>query len=502
MYIDLNTVETAAPLETKYDLCVCGSGPAGMTVARKAAAGGARVLLLEAGDFEPTAASMDVYRGRNAGDVAGLTYHGIESARLRYFGGTSGHWAGMCGVLDPIDFEARDGRRLPGWPITRNDVYAHLEEASDILDVSGADFSDRKSAEPLANELREYRFHRSAPTRFGEKFRSELGQSEQIDVALNANVVGLSLDESGARVTDLTIANYAGRRFTITAPAFVIAFGALETARFLLIADRQNNGALTARTDFIGRCFMEHFSLAVSRFVGLKPGFWQSHPRLALKFYEDRLRALGLGNSVMTLTTSAAPRDYGRLAPVRQAARRFFCSSAELASTARRFADFTCPGDGLVTVMMEQEANPESRITLDAQETDQFGLPRLVLDWRVTDLDRRTIIGLTTELGKDLAQADLGRIRIFEDVLAEEAGLGLHSHQMGTTRMSVDAKTGVVDRDCKMHGLDNLFVAGASVFSTGGGSNPTMTVVSLALRLGAHLTENVLSKMKSTPAAR
>ncbi|MEO0399910.1 MAG: GMC family oxidoreductase [Pseudomonadota bacterium] len=490
MLVDLNKTPTPSPFNDTYDLCVCGSGPAGVTVARKAAAGGARVLLLEAGGFEPTAASMAVYQGRNIG----REYYGIESGRLRYFGGTSGHWAGICGLFDPIDFEERQGRAAPSWPITRNETYAHRAEAAEILDIPGADFQEEPVAPELAAGYRAYAHHRSAPTRFGEKYRRELTAHRAVDVALNANVVGLSLDENGARVTGLEIANYDGARFNFSAHAYVLAFGAIETPRFLLIADRQNNGALSAKTDFIGRCFMEHFSLALARFAALKPEFWDARPRLTIKPHESDLRRSGLGNAVLTLNANAAPRDYGRLAPLRSAAREFFCSTEPLARAGRRVADFTCPGDGIVTTIMEQSPNPLSRVLLDDRETDQFESPRLALDWRITDTDRETILTLTTNLGKTLARAGIGRVRIFDDVLSHEADLGLHSHQMGTTRMSASPRDGVVDRNCKVHGVDNLFIAGASVFPTGGGSNPTFTVVSLALRLGAHLAEHVLKR--------
>jgi choline dehydrogenase-like flavoprotein len=101
--------------------------------------------------------------------------------------------------------------------------------------------------------------------------------------------------------------------------------------------------------------------------------------------------------------------------------------------------------------------------------------------------DLKTISGLAEEVGKAIAEQNHGRFKIADDILAGAPVPGFHCHQMGTTRMSADPKFGVVDSNCRVHGMKNLYVAGSSVFPTGGGVNPTVTVVALALRLGEHL---------------
>ena len=83
------------------DVCVIGAGPAGITLARALAAAGASVALMEAGGLEISAESQDAY----VGTTVGLDYFPLDTCRLRYFGGTSGHWGGMCRNLDAYDFE-------------------------------------------------------------------------------------------------------------------------------------------------------------------------------------------------------------------------------------------------------------------------------------------------------------------------------------------------------------------------------------------------------------
>ncbi len=484
MWTDLNTAGQS-PFGNEYDVCVCGSGPAGITTARKLAARGKRVLLLEAGGVEPSAASIDVYRGKSVG----ATYWGVESCRLRYFGGTSNHWTGLCGVFDDIDFAARDIWGLPGWPITRKQAYAHIDEAAEILDLPGGLFS--KSAPPgfSAERFQEAALQKSPPTRFGEKYRSELQNSDNVDVVINANVTGFALSLDGARVDSIDIADYDNRRFTARAAHYVFAFGALENARFLLNADRRLSGALSAKTDFIGKCFMEHFNILMGRFIVTNPKFWMQHSAIEIAPRAAALSAMGVGNSVLSINSNARLTYYGRLAPMRRAMRETVCAAPGLTKFSRRFWEFPCPGDGIVTTIMEQCPDPASRVTLDDSKTDAFGGQRLILDWQINDVDRKTMRDLAIDLGKGFVQSSLGRLRINSDVMTGEADLGMHCHQMGTTRMSENGRTGVVDGDCKLHGIDNLFIGGSSVFPTGGGVNPTFTIVCLALRMGEHIAD-------------
>ena len=152
---------------------------------------------------------------------------------------------------------------------------------------------------------------------------------------------------------------------------------------------------------------------------------------------------------------------------------------------------------GRVVVNSEQALNPESRVML-SEERDPFGLRRIRLDWQTLPIDDRTIHDTTLAFAGHLADRDEGRVRLYDNALAEtpiratEFEQRLNGwHQMCTTRMSDDPATGVVDRDCKVHGIDNLYIGGSSVFSSPGFQNPTYTIVQLALRLGDHLAETI-----------
>jgi choline dehydrogenase-like flavoprotein len=120
-------------------------------------------------------------------------------------------------------------------------------------------------------------------------------------------------------------------------------------------------------------------------------------------------------------------------------------------------------------------------------------MPKAALDWQLSASDRHAVRRSMEIVGAEFARAGLGRVQILFDEEGSEwpADLAGGFHHMGTTRMSDDPTQGVVDRDCRVHGMSNLYVAGSSVFTTGGSSNPTMIIVALALRLADHLREEV-----------
>ena len=483
MWVDLNQVEQS-PFDGMYDVCVCGSGPAGMATAQKLIQQGARVLLLEAGGMEITAESQAVYQGESVGPQ---TYYGIEGCRLRYFGGTSNHWTGRCGVFDPLDFEQRPIWSLPGWPIDYDDAYRHLDDALNFLDLKPADINRREEKDWPRNRFLPSGYAFSKPTRVGEKFEGALKSAANADVAINANVSGVILNENGSTVTGLTVQNYNNDQFTVSAKHFVLAFGALENARFLLNARQQNPAAAGTGHDMVGRCFMEHFGVTLGRFIPINKSFWNRSANLSLNLSTNIARTQNIGTAVVTMTSSGAPAFFGRLAPLRRFNRNMTCSNDFLLGMARKNDDIVCDGDGLVTTITEQVPNTASRVTLNPDQTDQFGTARLKLDWRITDQDLKTINGTAQELGKALAESGLARLRIPEGLHDGEVELGFHCHQMGTTRMSSTPQHGVVDQQSTVHGIENLHIGGSSVFSTGGGINPTLTIVALALRLGEHL---------------
>jgi len=471
-----------------FDVCIVGSGPAGITLARRLGAKNLRIGLFEAGGLELTAESQDVYRGVTSGTP---DYYPLDACRLRYFGGTSNHWGGWTRPLDAYDFTAKPHHPLSGWPIGKQDLDPYADEAADILNLT----PDRPppdlfiAPEPgLTPRL--FRFSRPV-THFGEKYRAELEASKEIEVVLNANLVDLKLDESRRSVTEAVFRTYERPEpFSVKAKAFVLCLGGLENPRALLNADSQAPDGIGNENDLVGRYFLEHPHAPVGKVVVRDP----LTRMLVYSPTPDFMRSnaiLNFGVRIGDFEQWNAIDFTGALAPQPPCTVDF----DTLLAAAMKGEPPPCPAHvGDVFVACEQELNPDNRVRLIA-EHDRFGLRRIELDWRVSEMDLRTLHTAATEVAARLAARDRGRMQIVDWLLNGGAPtadrLWGGNHHMGTTRMSDDPKTGVVDANGRVHSVENLYCGGSSVFATSGHANPTYTIVQLALRLGDHLSETL-----------
>ena len=153
--------------------------------------------------------------------------------------------------------------------------------------------------------------------------------------------------------------------------------------------------------------------------------------------------------------------------------------------------------------IVEPEPNPDSRVLLDGVK-DRFGQRRVKLDWRLTPL-----VGQSLRYAQKAIVRDLRAVGLDCAVEGSSGAAGNQSideprwvwHHMGTLRMSSDPTQGVVDPNCKVHGMENLYVAGSSIFPTCSTDMPTLTLMALAHRLADHLT-NKLAESPLSGASR
>jgi choline dehydrogenase-like flavoprotein len=138
----------------------------------------------------------------------------------------------------------------------------------------------------------------------------------------------------------------------------------------------------------------------------------------------------------------------------------------------------------------EQAPDPDNRVTL-SDDLDPFGYRRMVIQWRYNDIDRRSVRRAMDIFAEEFHQAGLGTMRFDLDHGTPVLWTPSIHHPMGTTRMHDDPRQGVVDADCRVHGVSNLFIASGSVFPTGGYANPTLTVLALALRVADRVKQEL-----------
>lgn len=494
-----------------------GAGAAGLSVALEWVNSPLKVLLLEGGgfDFEPEMQAL--YRG----DIVGQPYYPLEAARLHYFGGTTGHWAGFCSTYDAIDFEKRPWVPHSGWPIRREDLDPFYARAHRVLELGpyeyDADYWIKRDKElaplPLNPDVvwtKMWQF--SPPTRFGNKYRDAIVNARNVHLYTHANVCEVEANDGLTAVQGLRVRTLDGKEYHARARHYVLACSTIQNARLLLASNRRATAGLGNAHDLVGRYFMEHLEMPGGELVLAKPqsakmkiyalqfGVTKARGELALSAQVQREHRIlngtaslapgALGEEVKStfefitpqvLTALMAWEKGGRIGPPPfNLPKRPSVSSAP--TTPPRFFH--------LATRQEQAPNPDSRVTLSA-ERDALGMPRAKLDWRLTELDKRSIRTFYQLLGQELGRSEVGRVQIRDWLLSDDrtwpSFLSGGWHHMGTTRMHADPKQGVVDADCRVHGLGNLYVAGAAVYPTAGSANPTLTLVALSLRLSDHL---------------
>ncbi|HTV67081.1 MAG TPA: GMC family oxidoreductase [Rhizobiaceae bacterium] len=456
---------------------IMGSGPAGITVAMKLDAAGIPVVIFEAGSDDWTEESQDFYKGSTVGDP----YFDLDITRLRYFGGSSNHWAGWCRVMDKHDFAAKPWVPDTGWPIGREDIDPYLGEVHDILDLE-----DFRPDLPISGQIRWVQLIKSPAVRFGEKFRGQIETSTNVALVLNTYVTELAGD--GRKVTSAKVWSEGREQGTVTADFYVPCTGGLENSRLLLWSNERSNGGVVPHAAALGRYWMEHpqfegGNVILTRYDefevdAVHEAFFSPSPEAMA---ERRIMNLGI-------RLIEAPYDYGK-----QIIADLACVAPDMAEWAAGMMGLNLRCAAKLYVGWEQAPLATNRVTLSLLDRDHANVPRAELHWKKSEQERRTLLEGLRLFGETFAEIDFGRVRIAdwilngEDYPADQELAG--HHHMGGTRMGDDVEKSVVDRNCKVHGMDNLYVGGSSVFATSGQCNPTTTLVALAARLGDQLSK-------------
>ena len=517
---------TPRPTVCDADVCIVGAGPVGLTLATILLSRGLSVVVLESGGSD---APFDHAAFDDAldGTVEGHGWEPLWMSRSRGVGGTSRIWntvvadarVAKYALFDPLDFEPRDGVLHTGWPFSAAELAPFLERASATCGLAegmwglATDAADRVG--PLARRL--YAF--GPRERFTRDLHEKLVGDPRGRLLQGATAIGFDSADRGRRIEAVRWTSHRSEGSseddattgTVQASRVVLAAGALENTRLLLTAAAERQ---TPWSDafWLGRGFMEH---PVDRSLELvtrapilcpDPGEFGPHihpeatgsgwkwsmGRLALD--PDLLREGGLPNASLRFTTQEtspavldAPvaRSWARrLVPGSGLRRRVGDLVRASARQVRRFRGLRYR----LRVDMEQWPDPENRVTL-TDRLDGYGRPRLALHWRWSGDDEARRLRVVDLFAAGLDQAGLGRIeRTTEHALDPNA-----HHHAGTTRMSAAPSDGVVDPDLRVHGTDNLFVCGSSVFPTAGAVNPTLSVLALAHRLADHLRSPLAS---------
>jgi choline dehydrogenase-like flavoprotein len=495
-------------------VCIVGSGAAGIALARAYARASEKlVVVLESGDARVVRDDP-----RLDSESVGLGHQGATHGRARALGGATRLWAGQLVRLEREDFERREWVPHSGWPFGRDQLEAYYRRAEAFFGITGEPDDERVwerfGVPSPMGEVRDFtaRFTVFCPEPdLYALYGRELAASEGIVVLTGATATRALLEPGSDRVAGIEVRDDAGERHVVTAEAYVLACGGIENPR-LLLASNPGGTAPGNLRDCLGRYFQEHPNAFPAEIETPRPRSLQETFSL---FYGTGRRYLPrmlvrpeVQERERTMTAAINPvYDFGdigtgALRALRRQARRGERPTARLVSHAllglpdtsrtafRRFvrgrSPLTPPERIRLQVHSEQAPNPDSRITL-SDRRDRAGERIARIDWRLTDLDYRTILTTARLTGDALRSSGLGALR--EPVRRDADGLDVSDsyHHIGATRMSADPATRVVDPHCRVDGMANLYVAGSSVFPTGGFGNPTLTLVALAERLADDL---------------
>jgi choline dehydrogenase-like flavoprotein len=575
MLIDARTLPNEEVVET--DICVIGTGPAGMTLAHEFAGQDFRVCFLETGGLKPD----DAVQSLSAGEVVGEAYNGLEVSRRRQVGGMANEWSielnatqrGVrYAVLDEVDFEKRDWLPYSGWCFDRAHLEPYYERAQTISQAGSFtyDVNDWETEQTPKLPLNSSRVHTNMfqfgpNTAFTQDIRDRVIQSSHLTLYTYANAVELETDETAQTVTRVRVACVSGNRFWVAAKFVIVAAGAIESARLLLLSNQTQKTGLGNQHDVVGRFFMDHPFVCAGEFTpvdrqlfnqttlydrhqvnntqvmaklsltdetvrreqvlnmsallfprypmyqleaarALKKVFMTQYKYLMRSSESEGVRASR--QLVETLTHGGSPKDVIKelrtigsgLGDIALAAYRKLivdplrpnipadlarCGWSEWQHKERTFGYFE------VWSQTEQSPDPDNRLTL-SDRLDGLGYRQAKLHWRWRETDRHHVMRAQDILAEEIARSGLGQLKLYRQGNTPFLMSPTAHHHMGTTRMHVDPKQGVVNEHCQVHGVSNLFIASSAVFPTGGYTNPTLTILALAVRLA----DRVKTEMK------
>jgi len=476
-----------------FDFVIVGAGPAGITLALDLEKYGINSLLIEGGSVDYSTESQALYNGK----VNGNLNYDIKHSRLRYFGGSTNHWGGMCRPLSESE--------LAEFPLDKKDLDPFLSEACRILEI------DEKFNKDLnfSKYFDIIHFQQSPPVRFNKKYLQAIKKSDFITLVLNSNLVAINGQEG--RINDIEVADYKKNIYRLKLKNLILATGGIENSRILLWNQYRNKSLFKDLK--IGGGWMEHPHFSTGEIIidndeklkkilkssertesGAYKIFLQptdefmkkrgiNNAGIRFELYKSKNKLKRVINDILCIN-----KDYGDVLLKKLTNKNLMCSAN-------------------VTIAWEQFPQVRNNIKLDFAKKDKFGIPSPILNWRVNKYDKKTALECMRELSKVFIDNNLGRVGIYEYLsedyseLDEDYGGGCcisGGHHIGGTPMGQDKSSGVVDRDLKVFGVDNMWVLGSSVFPRGGHVNPTLSIIQLSLRLGKFFREGASMIKKVT----
>jgi choline dehydrogenase-like flavoprotein len=509
------------------DVCIIGAGAAGITLAVELLRLGRRVLVLEGGGKDVEERSQDPYKS----ELVGLRHNGIHTGRFRAYGGTTTKWGGQILELDAIDFTCRDWIQGSGWPFPKSELTQHYRRALELEGIASSTLDDRAVwheiglERPVLGEKLAPYFSRWCPEpNFTRLHRDVLERHKNLGIYLHANACRLLTGVNERTISGVTCRTLEGKEVIFRAKEFVLCLGAIESSRFLLQPDA-NGKQRWNEYGLVGKYYQDHIDCNCAEVKKLNEAKFHAyfdnvysrgykyHPKFKLiPELQQRHRVLNVaGTMVFRSDMDETLNQVKQTAKNLLRGRKDAITGKDISNLIGNMPAFLRQGyhykvkhraynpassQIFLRVHCEQEPLSSSTVSL-SEERDALGLLRARLDWKVSDLEIQTIQRFIETVRDVLETYQLCELKIDPNLYSDDGSflkkVDDSNHHMGGTRMGTSGSNGVVDTNLKLHAAENGYVCSSSVFPASGFSNPTHTLLALAVRLGEHLHTKVLT---------
>ena len=502
------------------DICIIGSGAAGITLAKELSLNfSKKVIVLETGGYDQEDEISKLKESKMDWDNGALSYN-TEGTRGNWLGGTTNHWSGCSAPFVRDDFEEKPWIKDSGWPITYDDLKDYYPRAHDLLRLGNFEYNEDKLIKYYKNVLPIeqpsgiiHKFYRYSARKGGAiRFKDEaikiskLGTYKNLTLLLHAHCKKLNF-ENNKKLISIDVTNHRNLKLKIKSEKFIFACGALENARILLNTQTSTHPGIGNEFDQVGRYFAEHPHIEVGHM------FHESN-NIMSKNYKPKVIKEGGGQGVSLYKTLSTKEEFRKKHEINKFTLRLVprtinhpkvksqieedwtkMTNKSFFSNIDRYKIYYNKNLAVTQLysVFEQTPNFYSRVKLtDPSDVDFFGNRRILMNWQLNEKDKETAFISCTNIAKQLLKHVKGSSIRFNEWLYDfnnwkEARPRWGCHQMGTTRMGTDIKKSVVDKNCKLHNIDNVYIAGSSIFTTTSDVNPTMNIVAFSIRLASHI---------------
>ena len=505
---------------------IIGAGTLGIYSAVELSKQGLDVVLIESGGTELGNFAPDSYSS------VGRKHEGISVGRSKTLGGTTNLWGGQLVEFQEVDFEGRRGLADSKWPISFPEIRSYYKATYLNLGLPENYQSDQGVFEQISwrppdfrNGIEFFLTRWLKIPNFAHSFRESLKEDPKISVLLNCTVVGFH--GSGDAVEEVHLVDESNETHTIAGDQFILSAGTIEISRLLLHAANSVDWDCPWKENRnLGKYFQDHLGGRVAsvipldrkRFFGLFSTIVKSGHKFQpkLRTTDELLRASSLlniqgsfvfessaGENLIYLKQFLKAAIFGRKAQsFTQLWRHTFACARYLPPLIWKYISqnrIFVPSTSKISFTFQGEQSPvrDSSISVDYNSLDDSGLPKAILNWQIGAEEMRSIREFTRRCQSALHESGIAKLEIDHDLESLNSkymeSLIDNYHLVGGARMGFSSDDGVVDKNLKVFGTSNLYVAGAATFRTTSSANTTFVALAFATRLAKHIANYSLS---------